>query len=72
MTDRCKNCKYFHPLKHNFKQGQGFEQSHACNVLLYMDGDGWIQEVTEDSMCEMFTPGISEVANERHKKDPSQ
>ena len=55
MTDRCKNCKYFHLLKHNFKQGQGFEQSYACNVLLHMDGDGWIQEVTEDSMCEMFT-----------------
>lgn len=56
MTDRCKNCKYFHLLKHNFKQGQGFEQSYACDVLLHIgEGDGWIQEVDRDGHCEVFT-----------------
>lgn len=49
----CSECKYFHKLKHNFKQGEGFEESYCCNVLVH--GDGWIQEVTPTSMCEMFT-----------------
>lgn len=57
IKERCNNCIYFHRLKHNFQVPKGFEESHACDVLMHIDdGDeGWIQEVTPDGMCEMFT-----------------
>lgn len=56
-TMRCENCRWFHRLKHNFKVGKGFEKGYACDVLLHTeesDGEGWIQEVVPDEMCEMF------------------
>ena len=57
MTERCENCKWYHRLKHNFQTGEGFEESHACDLLLHMDknSEGWIQEVEPGGMCEMFT-----------------
>ena len=62
MTDRekCSNCIYFHRLKHNHSS-VGFVESHACDVLLHIDdgGEGWIQEVHPDGMCEMFTERIN-------------
>ena len=53
----CEKCRYYHGLKHNFKKGKGYEESHCCNVLMYLDDseDGWIQETEPQSMCEMFT-----------------
>lgn len=52
----CKNCKFFHPLKHNFETGKGFEKAYACDMLLHIEGKtGWIQEVNPDDKCEMYT-----------------
>ena len=56
MKEKCENCRYFHPLQHNFKVNIGYESSYACDIWLH-DGSrkGWIQEVRKDDMCEMFT-----------------
>lgn len=56
MSDRCKNCKYFHRLKYDFIPEIGFAESYACDVMLHVEDskDGWIQEVVPDDMCEMF------------------
>ena len=61
MTDCCEKCKFYHRLKHNFKKGVGFKESHCCDVLFHIDcknesdyQNSWIQEVTPDSKCEMF------------------
>ena len=55
MSDCCENCIYCHRLKHNFEVGKGFEESLACDVLLHLDGDGFIVETSKNEMCEMFT-----------------
>ena len=60
----CKNCKYIRKLKHNFKVGEGFEESHVCVVWEYVhenyddmvDCESFCLEVAETSMCEMFSP----------------
>lgn len=60
----CENCKFYHRLKHNFQKGKGFQESYACDVLMYLPDskhtgdfnvDPWIQEVDTHGMCEMFT-----------------
>ena len=48
----CKDCKYYVELEHNFKQGIGYEESHACTVLAR---DGLVVEVSPMEMCEVFT-----------------
>lgn len=57
--EKCENCKYYHVLKHNFKQYVGFEESHCCTYfrdnLEDNDVDWFIIEVKPDSMCEVFT-----------------
>lgn len=55
MTERCGLCKNIHKLKHNFTKGKGFEESHVCDVFRGEKGE-WFQEVTENGMCEMFSP----------------
>lgn len=61
QEERCENCAYYHRLKHNFKKGIGFEESHCCDVLFHMpdsnDGSAkpWIQEVYPFNRCEMFS-----------------
>ena len=62
MTEpRCVDCRFFHKLKHNFEVGKGFEESHCCTIMLEHDFEPsvkditWVQEVEEDSRCEMFT-----------------
>ena len=49
--ERCELCKHYNRLKHNFKKGIGFEESHACTVWVEED---YVQEVEPTSMCEMF------------------
>ena len=56
MNERCEICKYYRSLKHNFKQGEGFEQSHVC-VLYAEDQATFLVEVNPGDMCEMFTEG---------------
>lgn len=56
---RCKYCRSFHKLKHNFRMGEGFRESYCCDVLLHLpdkptDCQPWIQEVGEYDICEMF------------------
>lgn len=55
--DRCELCKYYKRLKHNFRKGEGFELSYCCDVLYHLDDNegAWVQEVTPEDMCEMFT-----------------
>ena len=62
MTEpRCADCRFFHKLKHNFEVGKGFEESHCCTIMIEHDFEPsvkditWVQEVEEDSRCEMFT-----------------
>ena len=53
----CAKCKYYHRLKNNFKVGEGFEESHCCDVLLHLpkdESEGWVQEVTPQNRCEMY------------------
>lgn len=53
----CAKCKYYHRLKNNFKVGEGFEESHCCDVLLHLpkdESEGWVQEVTPQDRCEMY------------------
>ena len=58
---RCADCRFFHKLKHNFEVGKGFEESHCCTIMIEHDFEPpvkditWVQEVEEDSRCEMFT-----------------
>lgn len=57
MNKCCRNCKYYHTLKHNFTVGEGFKLSHACVALFYEEGDEddvFMVEVAPDDMCEMF------------------
>ena len=58
-NEHCKNCKFFRKLKHNFKTGEGFQESYCCIIWEYIDDcdvvNTWIQEVGPLSMCEMFT-----------------
>jgi len=53
MRECCVNCKHIRRLKHNFKQGAGFEESFCC--VVFVDEDGYAVEVDKDDMCEMFT-----------------
>lgn len=53
MKEQCKHCKHCIRLKHNFTVGKGFEESFCCIVLVH-DEDGFVIEVSEDSMCEIF------------------
>ena len=48
---QCSKCKHIRELKHNFNRG--FEISHCC-VVLAKDCDGFVVEVTDKDMCEMF------------------
>lgn len=52
----CEKCLYYQRLKHNFQKGTGFQESHACDVLMYIPDKsfGWIQEVEPQDRCEMF------------------
>lgn len=59
----CKDCKFIRALKHNFKTGQGFEESFVCCLWEYADrtpgditNDIYFVEVSPNSLCEMFTP----------------
>ena len=56
--ESCEFCKYYRRLQHNFVRGEGFKESHCCDVLYHLpedDEEAWIQEVSGDGMCEMFT-----------------
>jgi hypothetical protein len=59
MTEpRCVDCRFFHKLKHNFEVGKGYEESHCCTIMLEHETPQditWVQEVEENSRCEMFT-----------------
>ena len=55
MVEKCENCKHFKKLKHNFTRMYGFELSHCCDVLYSFGDDGWVQEVSPNDMCEMFS-----------------
>ena len=60
MYNKCSNCKYYHKLKHSFKQGMGFTETACCIVLTRCDEDvdefdSFVVEVEPDDMCEMFT-----------------
>lgn len=60
MKDECSNCKYYHKLKHSFRQGKGFTETACCIALTRCDEDvdkfdSFVIEVEPDSMCEMFT-----------------
>ena len=63
--ERCEICKHYHRLKHNFIRGTGFAESHCCDVLLHYepDDEGWVQEVSPNDMCELFTEGKNEESN---------
>ena len=53
----CTNCKHFHRLKYNFKVGEGFQESFACDALLHLpdsDSKAWIQEVKPEDRCEFW------------------
>ena len=52
--ESCKNCKHYRRLKHNFKVGDGFEDSNCC-VLFSEEAGGWIEEVKPNDCCEMIT-----------------
>jgi len=54
IDERCELCKYYHTLKHNFRQGVGFEESHCCTIF-HDNPDGFVVEVEPGSRCEMFT-----------------
>lgn len=55
--EKCEYCKFFHRLKHNFERGKGFEESHCCTAWIELEPilDSWVQEVTANEMCELFT-----------------
>lgn len=56
MPECCSNCVYYRRLKHNFKRGVGFEESHCCVMWIKTDDDSisWVQEVDAEGMCEMY------------------
>ena len=67
MEERCENCGFYHPLKHNFERGKGFTLSGCCSVWVEQEiakkledpeytesRTAWVQEVAGDGMCEMF------------------
>jgi len=56
MSECCKNCIYFHRLKHNFQVGTRFEESTCCDVWVQIEPteDSWIQEVPAQGMCELY------------------
>lgn len=64
MDLSCKNCRYYHRLKHNFEVNKGFEKSFCCDVLMKGEPGGWIQEVSPDDRCKMFTRKETEVVND--------
>ena len=51
---KCKNCRYFARLKHSFKHGKGFKESHCCLMGALVFGEMDVMEVTPRGMCEMF------------------
>ena len=53
-NERCELCRNYKRLKHNFTRGKGFEESYCCDLFGDEKG-GWIQEVTPDGMCEVFS-----------------
>ena len=65
IEPRCDKCKFCRKLKHNFKVGEGFEETLCCIMLLAIDeaekgkfeneSQPWVQQVESDSYCEMFT-----------------
>lgn len=59
MRNECKDCRYFHKLKHNFEIGKGYEVSSCCIILTRIAEhpdryDAFVIETQEDSVCEMF------------------
>ena len=32
----CEKCLYYQRLKHNYQKGTGFQESHACDVLMHI------------------------------------
>ena len=52
---KCANCKYWCPLEHNFTAGKGFEKSHCCVFFPLVEKDGFVMEVGENGICEVFT-----------------
>lgn len=66
LEERCEKCVHFHRLKHNFKNGTGFEESTCCDVLLHLPDStdhtkAWVQEVSQLNSCEMFTEAKQDV-----------
>lgn len=57
MNEQCSECRFYHRLKHNFELGKGFEESHCCTVWIELEPilDSWVQEITADDICELFT-----------------
>jgi len=56
---KCEDCKYFHRLKHNFKQFKGFEESSCCIALTREgedidDYDVFVIEASKNDKCELF------------------
>ena len=68
MGECCEKCKYYRVLEHNFKQGKGFEMSHAC-VLLSDEYDSSVLEVSPQDMCEMLTEKLATKANCKQVKE---
>lgn len=61
----CKNCVWIAELRHNFKVGTGWEESHCCTNCI--DGQkGLIIEVKPTDTCEEFFEKID--ANELIRK----
>lgn len=61
----CKNCVWIAKLKHNFKVGPGWEESHCCTNC-FEGKDGFILEVKLTDTCEEFFQKID--ANELIRK----
>lgn len=49
----CSYCQHVLKLEHNFEVGRGYQPSHCC-VLFANENDGFVVEVSPNSMCEEF------------------
>lgn len=63
MERKCKNCKCFHRLKHNFEVGKGYEESSCCVALARMNDDYgfFVMQVDENGFCEMYMEREEEI-----------
>ena len=59
--EKCKDCIFYHRLKHNFVQGKGYTESKCCTAWLeyYLTDPDTIQgsfilEVHPGDYCEMY------------------